>query len=293
MRRYAFANAGRPSSSESTRPKGNLVKLSKSALGWSLALLAVCAVLQAEVPREEKRPAAIAQRSPDVIYVPTPPAVIEAMLWLAEVDKGDVLYDLGSGDGRIPITAARLYGVRAVGIDINPERIKEANANSREAGTTALVSFRSEDLFEANIAESTVVTLYLLESLNQKLRPKLLRELRRTRIVSHTFGMGDWAPEKRIDVGNRSVYLWRVPEKTANADAAPAGLAESQPGEICVDRTGSSNVLPLCAVSATFAPPAAASSAPQEAIAIGVPRYGHTLSLGPLLALPLSHRPAD
>ena len=100
------------------------------------------------------------------------------MLRLAAVRKGDVLYDLGSGDGRIPITAAREYGVRTVGIDTNPDRIREANANSRLAGTTALVTFRNEDLFEADISAATVVTLYLLSHLNEKLRPKLVRELR-------------------------------------------------------------------------------------------------------------------
>jgi SAM-dependent methyltransferase len=154
-------------------------------------------------------PAAPAIRPPDVIFVPTPPDVVDAMLRLAAIRKGDVVYDLGSGDGRIPIAAARRYGVRAVGIDIDPERIREANANSRAAGTTALVAFRNGDLFEADISEATVVTLYLLSHLNDRLRPKLVRELRPgTRIVSHTFGISDWVPDRRADVGGRSVYLW-------------------------------------------------------------------------------------
>lgn len=159
-------------------------------------------------------------RSPDVIYVPTPPEVVDEMLKVANVQKNDVLYDLGSGDGRIPIRAAREFGVRrAVGIDINPERIREANENARTAGVTDRVSFRNEDLFEADFSEATVVTLYLLESLNVKLRPKLMRELKPgTRIVSHAFRMGDWEPEKTIDVNGRMVYFWRVPARGAAAN---------------------------------------------------------------------------
>ncbi len=146
------------------------------------------------------------------------------MLMLASVRKGDVLYDLGSGDGRIAITAARLYGVRAVGIDINPERIDRANDNARKSGATSLVSFRNEDLFEANIAEASVVTLYLLPSLNEKLRPKLLRDLRPgARIVSHAFLMGDWKPEQQIQVGGQSIYLWTVPDRGAGSSRAPVG----------------------------------------------------------------------
>jgi 2-polyprenyl-3-methyl-5-hydroxy-6-metoxy-1,4-benzoquinol methylase len=129
------------------------------------------------------------------------------------VHKGDVLYDLGSGDGRIVVTAAKDYGIRAVGIDINPERIKEANENAKQAGVTNLVTFRNEDLFEADIKEASVVTLYLLTSLNLKLRPKLWKDLKPgTRIVSQTFDMGDWKPEKEESIDGRRIYLWRVPE---------------------------------------------------------------------------------
>ena len=155
-------------------------------------------------------------RGPDVIYVPTPPEVVEAMLKVANVKQGDVLYDLGSGDGRIPIMAAQKYGVRAVGIDINRERIKEASENAHKAGVTDRVKFLNEDLFEADISEATVVTLYLLDSLNEKLRPKLLRELKPgTRIVSHSFRMGEWQPEQTIDVNGRMVYFWTIPAKGA------------------------------------------------------------------------------
>lgn len=154
------------------------------------------------------------ERTPDVVYVPTPPQVVDAMLEMAQVRDGDVLYDLGSGDGRIPIAAARKFRVRAVGIDIDPQRIKEARANARAAGVTDEVTFRQEDLFEADFSDASVVTLYLLESLNQKLRPKLLKDLKPgTRIVSHAFSMGDWVPEKSATVDGSVIYLWRVPPK--------------------------------------------------------------------------------
>ncbi|QCO67725.1 class I SAM-dependent methyltransferase [Luteimonas yindakuii] len=155
-------------------------------------------------------------REPDVIYVPTPQPVVDAMLELAGVNSNDVLYDLGSGDGRIPVTAAQKHGIRAVGIDINPVRIREAKANAEKAGVTDLVSFREEDLFEADISEATVVTLYLLQSLNVRLRPKLLSELKPgTRIVSHAFDMAnEWEPEETRAVGDSSmIYLWTVPER--------------------------------------------------------------------------------
>ena len=162
------------------------------------------------------------KRSPDVPYVPTPQPVVDAMLKLGEVKKGDVLYDLGSGDGRIAITAAKQYGVRATGIDINPERIAEAEANAKNEKVTDKVKFRNEDLFEANISDATVVTLYLLPSINLKLRPKLWKDLKPgTRIVSHSFDMGDWEPEKKIEVDGRYLYLWRVP-------ANPPKLADSK-----------------------------------------------------------------
>ena len=154
-------------------------------------------------------------RYPDVIYVPTPQELVDDMLRLADVKMGDVLYDLGSGDGRIPVTAAKRYGVRAVGIDIDPQRIREANENAKKNGVTRLVQFRNEDLFKTDFREATVVTLYLLPELNVKLRPRLLAELKPgTRIVSHQFDMGDWKPEKTLEVGGRTVYFWTIPART-------------------------------------------------------------------------------
>jgi SAM-dependent methyltransferase len=152
------------------------------------------------------------QRVPDVVYVPTPPEVVSAMLKLANVTKDDVIYDLGSGDGRIVITAAKEYGARGVGIDLNPVRIKEAQENAQKSGVTDRVKFLQQDLFEADFHEATVVTLYLLPRLNLKLRPRLLRELKPgTRIVSHDFDMGDWKPEKTVQVGSKTVYYWTIP----------------------------------------------------------------------------------
>jgi Cyclopropane fatty acid synthase and related methyltransferases len=155
-----------------------------------------------------------AERDPDVIYVPTPHAVVDAMLEMANVRDGDVLYDLGSGDGRIPIAAAKKYDVRAVGIDIDPQRIREARANAQEAGVTDEVTFRQEDLFKTDFSDATVVTLYLLDRLNEKLRPRLLAELKPgTRIVSHAFQMGDWEPEETREVDGSFIYFWTVPER--------------------------------------------------------------------------------
>ena len=158
-------------------------------------------------------PALAQTRTPDVIFVPTPQEVVDEMLRVANVRKGDRLYDLGSGDGRIAVTAARRYGIRATGIDIDPQRIQEANENAQKAGVTALVDFRNEDLFQADFSDATVITLYLLPELNVRLRPKLLALRPGTRIVSHAFDMGDWKPEKRLDVNGRTVYFWTVPPR--------------------------------------------------------------------------------
>ena len=153
-------------------------------------------------------------RTPDVIYVPTPPEVVEAMLKVANVKSGDVVYDLGCGDGRIVVTAAQKYGARGVGIDIDPQRIKEANENVQKAGVGDKVKIMQADLFETSLSEATVVTLYLLPSLNVKLMPKLMKELKPgTRIVSHAFDMGDWKPEQTINVDGRTVYYWTIPKK--------------------------------------------------------------------------------
>jgi SAM-dependent methyltransferase len=164
---------------------------------------------QAPAPANPQAPL----REPDVIYVPTPDYVVEAMLKMANVTASDVVYDLGSGDGRIPITAAQKYGARAMGIDINPQRIKEANENLAKAGPGVAdkVKFLNQDLFETDLSQATVITLYLLPSLNQKLMPKLKQLKPGTRIVSHSFDMGTaWPPEKTEDVRGRVIYYWTI-----------------------------------------------------------------------------------
>ena len=157
-------------------------------------------------------------RGPDVIFVPTPNEIVEAMLKMAAVTKADTVYDLGCGDGRIVITAAQKYGARGVGIDIDPDRVAEATENARKAKVADRVKIIRGDLFEADISGATVVTLYLLTDLNLKLRPKLLRDLKPgTRIVSHAFNMGDWKPERQESISGTSVYLWRVPPRKPGA----------------------------------------------------------------------------
>ena len=150
----------------------------------------------------------------DVPYVPTKQEVVEEMLKIAGVKAGDVVYDLGCGDGRIVITAAKEFGATGIGVDLNPQRIKEANENAKAAGVTDKVTFVEGNLFDFDFSEASVVTLYLLPSVNLKLRPKLLQELKPgSRIVSHDFDMGDWEAEKVVEVGNDTIYFWTVPGK--------------------------------------------------------------------------------
>ena len=164
----------------------------------------------ADYAQERSAPA----REPDVIFVPTPHEVVDVMLEMAEVRDGDILYDLGSGDGRIPIAAAKKHKVRAIGIDIAPKRIEEAKANAKAAGVTDRVTFKEDDIFTTDFSDASVVTLYLLDSLNEKLRPRLLSELKPgTRIVSHAFRMGDGEPEETRQVNGARVYRWTVPER--------------------------------------------------------------------------------
>jgi SAM-dependent methyltransferase len=163
-------------------------------------------------------------RIPDVPYVPSPESVVEAMLKLADVHKGDLVYDLGCGDGRIVIAAAKNFGARGIGVDINPERIQQANENAKKMGVTGLVLFREGDLFDAHLDGATVVTLYLLPSVNLRLRPKLLHDLKPgTRVVSHSFDMGDWKPDKQVEVEGSQVYLWIIPGSRAARQANEGG----------------------------------------------------------------------
>ena len=186
-----------------------------SALVAGLGLLASLTLAPGcSAPATETAATTRQLREPDVRYEPTPQEVVRQMLRLAEVGPGDVVYDLGSGDGRIPITAAREFGARGVGIEIQPALVSRAEANAREAAVTDRVSFRNEDLFEADFSEATVVTLFLYPDVNLRLRAKLLAELAPgTRVVSYWHDMGDWKPD-RIDSARRAtIYLWRIPPR--------------------------------------------------------------------------------
>jgi len=160
-----------------------------------------------------------AQRPTLAPNIPTPQDVVDRMLALAEVTSKDIVYDLGCGDGRVVITAAKKYGARGVGLDIDKDRIDESRRNAREAGVSSLVRFERGDVLEANVSDATVVTLYLVSSANLKLRPILTKQLPAgARIVSHSFGMGDWQPDKvdKFTDGRgdqRVLYLWRTDGK--------------------------------------------------------------------------------
>ena len=140
------------------------------------------------------------------------------MLELANVTKNDFLIDLGSGDGRIPITAAKRFGIKAMGVDLNPDRVHEAKVNAVNARVANMVEFRKQNLFETDISKASVLTMYLLPEVNLQLRPRILRELKPgSRVVSHSFDMGDWKPDKEVMVDGRTIYLWTVPEKKDTA----------------------------------------------------------------------------
>ena len=150
----------------------------------------------------------------DVPYVPTPQIVVEEMLKLAEVKAGDIVYDLGCGDGRIIITAAKKYGAKGIGVDLNPLRIEEANENARKAKVEDKVTFVEGDLFNFDFSKADVLTLYLLPEVNLKIKPKILAEMKPgSRVVSHAFSMGDWEPDNQITVDEKTVYLWIIPDK--------------------------------------------------------------------------------
>ena len=171
-----------------------------------LPLLFICAA-NAQSPPADQIPI-------NTPYVESPTRIVGAMLELAGVGSADTVYDLGCGDGRIVISAAQKYGARGVGIDINPARIEEARANARSAGVTDRVNFEVRDLFDADIRNATVVALYLLPEANLRLRPRLISELKPgTRVVSHSFDMGDWKPDKEAIVDGDHVYVWTIPDR--------------------------------------------------------------------------------
>jgi ribosomal protein L11 methylase PrmA len=170
----------------------------------------------------------------DVPYVQTPPHVVTAMLKLARVGAHDVVVDLGCGDGRIVVAAAKEFGARGTGYDIDPDRILEARRNAERAGVTARAQFARRNLFDVNISEATVVTMFLLPSVLERLRPRLLRDLAPgTRIVSHSFPLKNWKPDQKLEVEGRTLYLFTVPKMVACTNATPAGIDQIPP---CLDR---------------------------------------------------------
>jgi SAM-dependent methyltransferase len=167
-----------------------------------------------------------AEKEPDVIFVPTPEEVVDKMLELAKPKKGEVLYDLGCGDGRIVITAAKKFGVKGIGVDIDPQRIKESVANAKEAGVSDRVKFIKKDLFTMDFKDADVMALYLLTTLNERLRPRLLEQMRPgARVVSHAFSMGEWEPDEEVtvDPGGQTVYFWIIPAKVEGSQTVKIG----------------------------------------------------------------------
>ncbi|MFB3777143.1 MAG: cyclopropane-fatty-acyl-phospholipid synthase family protein [Bryobacteraceae bacterium] len=222
---------------------------------WDSAWRDFAAIMRRYLLRLEPAPKAPAEpvacqpyfapkRQPDVSWEPASERAVTAMLKLAGVRKGDVVYDLGCGDGRVVIAAAKQFGARGVGIDIDPQRIAESHENARRAGVTALVAFREEDLFEADIREATVVALFLLPPVNRKLCPKLLRELKPgARIVSCWHDMGDWPPHRQKSVDGARIFLWTIPQTRPE----PAPEASGEPVR-CPERSGHPLVAELPAI---------------------------------------------
>jgi precorrin-6B methylase 2 len=208
-----------------------IVRMYEAHRRWLPSLLVALAIAALVAPTSAQSPAPAAPATApvnaddadvkpgtpgkDVIFLPTPPEVVSAMLDLAKVTKDDVVYDLGSGDGRTPITAAKEHGARGVGVEFNPKLVALSRQNAEKAGVGDRVRFINADLFETDLSEASVVTLYLLGSLNQKLMPKLRRELKPgSRIVSHAFTMGEeWKPDEERTVNGKNIYLWIVPPR--------------------------------------------------------------------------------
>ncbi len=188
---------------------------------------AIAGIASCTTPRIPEPAPPRGAREPDVVFVPTPHAVVDKMFEVARVGPGDVLYDLGSGDGRIVIAAARRFGIRATGIDIDPQRIVESRRNADTARVAHLVEFREADLFATDLRSASVVTLYLLPELNVKLRPKLFSELRPgSRVVSHSFDMGDWKADSILVVNARMIFYWVIP-----ADVEGTWVVETESAE--------------------------------------------------------------
>jgi SAM-dependent methyltransferase len=194
-----------------------------------VALAAVLLTLAAGNAGAAEATATAPKKKLDVWYVPTPHEIVDRMLAVAKVRAGDVVYDLGCGDGRMVIAAAKKFGTRGVGVDLDPARIREARANAKAAGVESMVTFRVEDMFRTDIREATVVLLYLLPELNRRLKPKLFAELRPgARVVSHDWDMGRaWPPDQYVKLGGDGIYLWIMPEP--GSAKPPAGTDSPSP----------------------------------------------------------------
>lgn len=183
-----------------------LLSTARMIAGISAPLSLFCAMTFGAMAEPPSHP-------PDVLYFPTPQQAVDIMLEMAEIRDGDVLIDLGSGDGRIPITAAKRYGIRGMGVEIDPELVKQANEAAKREGVADKVVFKEQDLFETDLSEASVITLFLLTSINVKLRPALLKLKPGTRVLSYSFGMGAWKPDRTEMVDGRAVHLWVVPDE--------------------------------------------------------------------------------
>jgi len=206
--------------------------LAAAAMFSLLTVSGVCAQERTATLEEET----LEDREPDVIFVPTPQPVVEEMLRLADVKKSDLLYDLGCGDGRIVVTAAKKYGCHAIGFDIDPQRIKESVENVKKNEVEDLVQIKRQDIFKLDLSRANVITLYLLPSLNVKLIPQLEKLKPGSRIVSHSFDMAGVTPDKVVKVDTdgyeRTVYFWTTPLKKEGqneqqAEPATAGAVDN------------------------------------------------------------------
>jgi SAM-dependent methyltransferase len=204
------------------------VNTSKTARTLYAALLVALAVAPAYAQQAPEYTPQVGQAGKDVVWVPTPDALVERMLTMARVGRNDYVIDLGSGDGRTVIMAAQKFGARALGIEYNPDMVALSIKNAERAGVTDKVKFVKADLFESDFSQATVITMYLLPGINIKLRPKLLDMRPGTRIVSHAFNMEDWQPDQTATVEGRDAYLWIVPAKVAGRWKVnvPAGSGE-------------------------------------------------------------------
>jgi SAM-dependent methyltransferase len=205
----------------------------RSVIRVSLAVAALAAASAAHAQLEALNPPPIVVGK-DVAWVPTPDAAVHRMLAMAAVGPRDLVYDLGSGDGKIAIAAAKRFGARAVGVEYSPDMVEASRASAQREGVADRVRFRQADLFDADFREATVVTLYLLTTLNVKLRPRILEMRPGTRVVSHMFRMGDWEPDESARVGSSDLYFWVVPARVAGTWAVERGLGP--PLELVLDQ---------------------------------------------------------